>query len=123
MTRDFLGMGFFGGRNVDSENRSKFFEEWDKMPDSEKLAIVNKRVQDFKEGVDCKKNRFSVEHIDAHCEEWMSKTTEEKEKFVQDLKKTFEQRHEMMKEWKERFSHHGFGFHGRGRGYSNSTEE
>lgn len=122
ITRDFLGKGFFGNRHFDLEDRQKFIEEWEKMPDSEKLEIMNKRIAAFKEGK-CERDFISVEHIDAHCEEWMSKSTEEKEKFVEELKEKFEKRHSMMK---DRFSHHGFdfgrGFFGRGRHQGEPTE-
>ena len=122
MKKDFLGMGFFGGKHFESDDRKRFFEEWDSMEDSEKLEIINKRIEDFKEGKKCREEMISVEHIDAHCKEWMDKTPEEKAKFVEDLKKSFEERHAMMKEWKQRFGHYGFGFHGRGRGCAHSGE-
>lgn len=112
MTRDFFGKGFFGNRHFDMNDRQKFIEEWEQMPDSEKLEIMNKRMEAFKEGRDCEKDFLTVEHIDNHCEEWMSKTPEEKAQFVEDIKQKFKERHEMMK---GHFSHSGFGFgfHGR----------
>ena len=121
ITRDFLGMGFCGGKHLTSQDRAKFFENWDKMPDSEKLEMINKRIEAFKKGKDCEKDFFSVEHFDSHCKEWMSKTPEEKNKFVEDLKKSVEERHTMMK---ERFSDHGigFGFHDRGRECTHPSE-
>ena len=123
ITKDFFGKGYFGNKHFDADDRKKLIEEWEKMPDNEKLEMVNKRIAAFKEGKDCNRNPFSVEHIDAHCEEWMSKTPEEKAKFVEDLKSKFEKRHAMMK---EHFFHHGFesgfGFHGRGHFQNESAE-
>ncbi len=117
---DFFGMGF-EHRNFDCSEREKIFDEWNKMSDSEKLEIMNRRMNSFKE----KKghgDHFSVEHIDARCEEWMKKTPEEKEVFVAERKKAFEERHAMMH---EHFSHHGFGFgfHGRGRSHNQPEEK
>lgn len=123
VTRDFFSKGFFGNKHFDMEDRQKFIEEWEKMPDNEKLEIINKRIKAFKEGKECDNNRFSVEHIDAHCEEWMSKTPEEKALFVENLKKKFEKRHSMMK---EHLFHHGFefgfGFRGRGQNQEESAD-
>lgn len=116
MTRDFFNKGFFGNRHFDMDDKNKLVEEWDKMPDNEKLQIINERMKAFKEGKGCKREFISVEQIDARCEEWMNKTAEEKTAFVEKMKKKFEARHAMMK---EHFFHHGFefgfGFRGRGK--------
>lgn len=112
MIRDFLGLGFFGNRHFGSEDRTKFTEDWDKMSDSEKLEIMNKRMAAFKAGKNCREEAFSVEQLDARCNEWMSKTPEEKAQQVEEMKKKFEDRRKMME---AHFSHHHFGgFQGRG---------
>lgn len=114
-TRDFFGMGFFGHRHFDLDERKQFCEEWNKMADSEKLEIMNKKIEAFNDKRNCNRDFFSIEHFDAHCQEWMSKTPEEKSKFVEGLKKTFEERHRMMK---EHFLHHEFeGCYGRERNH------
>lgn len=79
ITRHF-GMGFFGGHHFDKDARKKFKEEWSKMTDSEKLELMNKRMEHIDH------DHFSVEAIDAHCEAWMKKTPEEKEAFVREKK-------------------------------------
>lgn len=100
MTTRGFGMGFFHKRPFDSEARKKFQEEWSKMTDSEKLEIMNKRVEHM--GHD----HFSVEAIDARCEEWMKKTPEEKQAFVDEKKKAFEERNACMHNF---FGHGKFG--------------
>lgn len=86
-TRGF-GMGFFGKNPFDKDARKKFKEEWFKMSDSEKLELMNKRM----EACDHHEDRFSVEAIDARCEEWMRMTDEEKRSFIDEKKKAFESR-------------------------------
>lgn len=86
-TRNF-GMGFFGR----PEDRKKFREAWSKMTDSEKLEMMNRRM----EMMDNPESRFSVEALDARCEEWMKKTPEEKETFVNEWKEKVQNRKECM---------------------------
>lgn len=103
-TRYFSGMGLFGNDHFSSQDRETFFEEWDKMPDSEKIEIINRRISNLK-GEKCERHEMlSVEHIDKHCEDWMSKTPEEKEEFVEKMKEKINERHEM--------GHNHFGCHG-----------
>lgn len=100
MTRNF-GMGFFGRNHFDKDTRKKFQEDWAKMTDSEKLELMNKRVERM--GHD----HFSVEAIDAHCEEWMKMTNEEKQAFVDEKKKAFESRMNGMNHFFGRGFGHG----------------
>lgn len=120
MTKDIFGRGFFGGKHFDLKNRQKFIEEWETMSDNEKLDNINKRIEAFKEGKDHERGCLSVEHIDAHCEEWMNKTPEEKVQFVEYLKQKFEKHQAMMKGC---FFHHGFGFHGKDHCQTQSAEK
>ena len=85
MTRGF-GMGFFGRNSFDKDVRKKFQEKWSGMTDSEKLEFMNNRIEHM--GHD----HFSVEAIDARCEEWIKMSTEEKQAFVDERKKAFESR-------------------------------
>lgn len=82
MTRGF-GMGFFGRNPFDKDARKKFREEWANMSDSEKLELMNKRMEGFDNHED---DRFSVEAIDSRCEKWMKMSTEEKQAFVDEKK-------------------------------------
>lgn len=102
-TKDF-GMGFFGGGPHDKDARKNFREEWSKMTDSEKLEFMNKRMENFGKFED----RFSVEAIDARCEEWMKMSKEEKEAFVEEKKKAFESK--MCAMHGMHGMHRGFGF-------------
>lgn len=88
MTTKGFGMGFFGRNLFDKDARKKFREEWSKMSDSEKLELVNKRMDSF----DSHEDHFSIEAIDARCEGWMKMTAEEKQAFVDERKKDFENR-------------------------------
>lgn len=87
MTRDF-GMGFFGRNPFDKDARKKFKEEWSKITDAEKLELMNKRMNAH----DNCDDRFSVDAINARCEEWMKMSAEEKQAFVEERKKMFEDR-------------------------------
>lgn len=88
MNTEGFGMGFFGRKPFGKEARKKFQEEWSKMPDNEKLAFMNKRVENF----GSHEEHFSVEAIDDRCEKWMKMTAEEKKTFVDERKKAFENR-------------------------------
>lgn len=88
MTAKNFGMGFFGRNPFDKDARKKFKEDWAAMTDSEKLEFMNKRV----EACDNNEDRFSVETMDARCEEWMNMTLEEKQAFIDEKKKDFENR-------------------------------
>jgi len=92
MTRRDFGMGFFGKGPFDNEMRKKLHDEWAKMPDNEKLAFINKRMEMW----DSDEERFSVKTIDTRCEEWMKKTPEEKEEFVSKRKNAFHERFACM---------------------------
>lgn len=100
MTREHFGMGFHGRHPFDREARKKFQETWSNMTDNEKLDFMNRKVERMG------KDHFSVEAIDARCAEWMKKTPEEKQAFVDEKKEAMENhsgRH---------FHGHGFGFGG-----------
>ena len=85
MTRGF-GIGLFGGNPFNKEARKQFQEKWSKMTDSEKLELMNKKMEDM--GHDY----FSVEAINARCEEWMKMSAEEKQALVDERKQAFEDR-------------------------------
>jgi len=106
MTTRSFNMGFFGRRPFGSDERKKFYEEWSKMSDQEKLDIINKKMEFFNGDHD----RFSIEKMDEFCEKWMSKTYEEKKEFVEEKKKAFHERTECMGNFfgEEKF---GFDFH------------
>ena len=87
-----FGMGFFGKNHCDSDGIKKFQEKWAEMTDEQKLAFMNDRV----ENMNCA-HGLSVEHIDAHCDEWMKRTPEEKQAWVDEI-------NEMRKHF-----HHGMG--------------
>ena len=97
-TRGF-GMGFFGASPFDKDARKEFKESWSKMTDSEKLELMNKRM----EGLDNHEDHFSVEAIDSRCEKWMNMSSDEKQAFVDEKKKAFECRMHGM------HGHFGFG--------------
>ena len=86
MTTRGFGMGFFERNPFDKDARKNFQEKWSKMTDSEKLDFMNKRVSDMNA------DRFSVESIDARCNEWMKMSAEEKQAFVNERKSAFEDR-------------------------------
>jgi hypothetical protein len=86
-TKDF-GMGFMGKGFFGEDFRKNLHEKWSKMSDSEKVEFVNKKM-DFMGHGECGP---SVESIDAHCDAWMKKTPEEKQEFVDGLKKSFHER-------------------------------
>lgn len=97
-----FGMGFFGRSPFDKEAKKNFQEKWSKMTDEEKLAMMNKRVENMG------KDRFSVEAIDARCEKWMNLSKEEKQSFVSERKNIFEARFKEM----HGASGQAFGFEG-----------
>lgn len=86
MTRGF-GMGFFG-RMPFGEGQENIFEKWDAMSDAEKLEVMNKRMEQFKE---CRDGIFSVEQIDKRCREWLDRSPEEKEAFMKEHEKMHKQ--------------------------------
>lgn len=98
-TKDF-GMGFCGRGHFNKEI-NKFREQWEKMSDEEKIEFMNKKMEKFGSYED----RFTVEAIDARCEEWMKKTPEEKEAFIKERKEAFEQRAACFGGF---HGHHGF---------------
>ena len=85
ITDDFV-MGFIGINSFNKEARKQFQEKWSKMTDSEKLEFMNKKVESV--GHD----RFSIETINAYCEEWWMKSSEEKQIFVDELNQAFEEK-------------------------------
>lgn len=101
MTTKNFGMGFFGRNTFDKEARKKIQENWAKMSDSEKLNLMNKKVENMG------KDHFSVEAIDARCEEWMNKTPEEKQAFVDEKKEAFMDRKACMAHFQ---GHHHFDY-------------
>ena len=83
MTKDF-GIGF-PLRNLFMKKKIKLFQdEWSKMTDSTKLELMNKQVESM--GREC----FSVETINAFCEEWWEKSSIEKQEFVDEWEKVFD---------------------------------
>ena len=85
MTKDF-GIGFLVRNPFNKEARKQFQEKWSSMTDNEKLELMNKKVASMEH------DRFSVEAINAHCEEWMKMTPEEKQAFVNEWKEAFADR-------------------------------
>ncbi|MDR2040325.1 MAG: hypothetical protein LBQ60_20610 [Bacteroidales bacterium] len=83
-----FGMGFFGKGHFSEDARRKIREEWNKMPDSEKLELMNQRMNAW----GSENHAFNVENIDARCEKWMKLSPEEKEQFVSERKSAFQQR-------------------------------
>lgn len=83
-----FGMGFFGRNFFDKEARKEFKEKWERMTDSEKLELINKRMEHFDKDEDF----FSVEAIDSRCEKWMKMTQEEKTAFVEEKKAAIQNR-------------------------------
>ena len=79
-------MGFFGRVLFDEDAKKQFLDDWSKMTDSEKLDFMNRKVERLGQ------DRFSVEAMDARCEAWMEMSQEEKEVFVAERKKKFEER-------------------------------
>ncbi|WP_200814373.1 hypothetical protein [Parabacteroides sp. Marseille-P3160] len=100
--RDF-GMGFFGRIPFGADARKDFFAKWTKMTDAEKVEFMDKRIEAIHNG-HCGRREFSVAAIDQRCEEWMKKTSEEKEAFVKEQQEMIAAFHE----------HAGFFGHGRG---------
>ena len=72
------GIGFLG------EEKILFREEWLKMTDNEKLAFMNKKVDNMGCG------SFSVEAINAQCEKWWMASSGEKQAFVDELNQVSE---------------------------------
>gem|GEM_PF-4651686 len=83
MAKDFE-IGFIGGNLFYKEKIKLFQAEWSKMTDSKKLELMNKQVECMGD------ERFSVETIDAFCEEWWEKSSEEKQTFVDEWEQTVE---------------------------------
>ncbi len=90
------------------ERMKKFRDKWSKMTTEEKVAFIDKREKAFSEmfGEDGKPNPAGiVKHIDAHAEEWLGKSVEEKEACVR----------ERMERHAAHHNHKGFsGGHGHG---------
>ncbi|MDR1056018.1 MAG: hypothetical protein LBL90_09425 [Prevotellaceae bacterium] len=86
MTTRSFGMGFLGRNLFNKEERKQFQEKWSKMTDGEKLEFMNNRVESMGQ------DHFSMETINAHCEEWMKMPTEEKQVFADEWKQAFENR-------------------------------
>ena len=83
MTKD-LGTGFLVRNLFDNEKIKRFQGEWSKMTDNEKLKLMNKQVENMGN------KSFSVETINAFCEEWWAKTSEEKQTFVDQWEQVIE---------------------------------
>ena len=83
ITKDFR-IGFLGRNLFDKEKIKLFQEEWSKLSDSEKLKLMNKQVESMGH------ESFSVKTINSFCEEWWSKSSEEKQAFVDEWEQTIE---------------------------------
>jgi len=109
--RDF-GMGLSGRNHFGDDKRKKFYEEWIKMSDSEKIEFMNRKMEFMNNGVKggygfSQNTDAIIERIDARCKDWMKKTPEEKQRQINKWKSAFQAKREHLE---RSFVHERFGF-------------
>ena len=111
MSKENFRMGFFGRMPFTMEKRKELFEKWSTMTDAEKVEFMNKRMEDFNNrNRECENffdERFTVAGRDRRAEEWLKKTPEEKEAFINEKKAAVKDR------FNKGFFRRGFRFGGR----------
>ena len=83
MTKDF-GIGNPGKNLFNKETNNLFQDEWSKTTNSENFEFMNHKVKSMKT------DNVSIEDIEALCEKWWMKSTEDKLIFVEKMNRTFE---------------------------------
>ena len=83
MTKDFE-IGIHEKNLLNKETCNLFQDEWSKATNSENFEFMNNKVKNIKT------DSVSVEGINALCEEWWMKSTEDKQIFVEKLNRSFE---------------------------------
>lgn len=82
-TRDF-GMGFFGRRGFDFNEKREYFEEWSKMSPEEKIKEMDKRANEMAGGGHCMGDHFGGDMRSHFAERWTNMSQEEKETFIKE---------------------------------------
>ena len=99
MTQDFF------------ENRKNFREKWAKMTSEEKVAFVDRRMDECTWD-----NKKIIADIDKRCEAWLKKTPEEKEAIIEKRKAKHAAMHDKFVHWHNRFGDMHDRMHCRGGG-------
>jgi len=144
MRSNNFGMGFFGRRGFDFDDRKEYFEEWSKMSPKERAEEMDRRIDEMAAASNDMENFFGCDMRKHFAEKWANMSQEDKEEMMKNrdfshggffgkngfstdsidnfceewLKKTPEQKEEFIKNKKEAFhQRHAFMhgfFHGRG---------
>lgn len=104
METNGFDMGFEGRGKFGFGGKNNFFDRWSKLTTEEKVIYIDERMEAM-EGMH-NEHPFCVEFIDKFCSEWVNKTSEEKEEFIQKKKETFGK----------------YGFHGHGFEFDEDSE-